>query len=154
MHPMGARRFAFINVGLVGCVPGARVLSPAGACWDDLNHFAGGFNDALRCRLAGLVYSLADSFGFTRNVLADPRASEYADVAGACCGAGAAGWPRRRSAPPTPPHSAPTATGMSSGTARTCPSGPLLSSPGHSTMGRLGTPPLPSTSCNWPGPVS
>ncbi|KAG2611940.1 GDSL esterase/lipase At5g55050-like [Panicum virgatum] len=97
LYSMGARKFALVNVGLLGCTPAARVLGPAGpACWEDLNRLAAGFNGALRPRLAGLaprlpglVYSLADSFGFTRDVLADPRASGYADdVAGACCGSG------------------------------------------------------------------
>ncbi|OEL35395.1 GDSL esterase/lipase [Dichanthelium oligosanthes] len=73
LYSMGARKLAIIN-------------------------FAAGFNAILRSRLAGLaaelsglVYSLADSFGFTRDVLADPRASGYTDVADACCGSGRLG---------------------------------------------------------------
>ena len=76
---MGARKFAITNLGLLGCVPALRALDPAGACVDGLNQLAAGFNDALRSllaglapRLPGLVYSLADSFGFTRDALADP----------------------------------------------------------------------------------
>nr|CAB3468079.1 unnamed protein product [Digitaria exilis] len=98
LYTMGARKFAIINVGLLGCVPGARVLSPVGACWGRLNELAGGFNDALRPllaglarRLPGLAYSIGDSFGFTRDTLADPRASGFADVAAACCGSGRLG---------------------------------------------------------------
>ncbi|RCV32540.1 hypothetical protein SETIT_7G011200v2 [Setaria italica] len=73
----------------------ARVLSPMGECWHSLNQLAAGFNDALRSRLAGLaprlpglVYSLADLLGFTRDTLADPWASGYTDIVGACCGSG------------------------------------------------------------------
>ncbi|KAF8667896.1 hypothetical protein HU200_052522 [Digitaria exilis] len=98
LYTMGARKFAIINVGLVGCVPGARVLSPVGACWGRLNELAGGFNDVLRSRLAGLTrrlpglaYSIGDSYGFTRDTLADPQASGFADVAAACCGSGRLG---------------------------------------------------------------
>nr|TKW21659.1 hypothetical protein SEVIR_4G134300v2 [Setaria viridis] len=74
---------------------GAWVLSPTGECWDSLNQLGGGFNDALRSRLAGLapmlpgvVYSLADLLGFTRDTLADPRASGNTNIVGACCGSG------------------------------------------------------------------
>ena len=92
---MGARKFTVINVWTLGCVPAVRVLSPAGACSALLNQLADGFNDALGTllaglapRLPGLAYSLADSFGFTRDALADPQASGYADAAAACCGSG------------------------------------------------------------------
>ena len=76
---MGARKFAITNLGLLGCVPALRALDPAAACADGLNQLAAGFNDALGTllaglapRLPGLAYSLADSFGFTRDALADP----------------------------------------------------------------------------------
>jgi hypothetical protein len=92
---MGARKFAIINVGLVGCVPAVRVLDAAGACADGLNQLAAGFDDALgpllaglAARLPGLVYSLANSFRLTQDTFADPGASGYTDIAGACCGNG------------------------------------------------------------------
>ncbi|KAF8686860.1 hypothetical protein HU200_043364 [Digitaria exilis] len=95
LYAMGARKFAIINVGLVGCVPAVRVLDPAGACADGLNQLAAGFDAELRSLLAGLapklpgfVYSLADSFGLTQSTFADPQASGYTDIAGACCGSG------------------------------------------------------------------
>ena len=92
---MGARKFAITNLGLLGCVPALRALDPAAACADGLNQLAAGFNDALRSllaglapRLPGLVYSLADSYGLSRDTFADPQASGYTDIAGACCGSG------------------------------------------------------------------
>ncbi|CAL5048029.1 unnamed protein product [Urochloa decumbens] len=96
LHAMGARKFALVGVGLQGCVPGVRALSPAGACWDGLNDLSAGFDAALRTELAGglsallpgAAYSLGDCLGFTRDVLADPRASGFDDAAGACCGGG------------------------------------------------------------------
>ncbi|KAF8672859.1 hypothetical protein HU200_049197 [Digitaria exilis] len=95
LYAMGARKFAIINVGLVGCVPAVRVLDKAGACADGLNQLAAGFDAELRSLLAGLapklsgfVYSLADSFGLTQSTFADPQASGYTDIAGACCGSG------------------------------------------------------------------
>ncbi|CAL5038767.1 unnamed protein product [Urochloa decumbens] len=96
LYAMGARKFALIGVGLQGCVPGARALSPAGACWAGLNELSAGFDAALRhllagglsARLPGAVYSLGDCLGFTRDVLAHPRASGFDDAADACCGGG------------------------------------------------------------------
>jgi len=46
---MGARKFAIINVGLLGCVPAARLSSDGvkGACLDGLNKLAAGLDDAL-----------------------------------------------------------------------------------------------------------
>ncbi|OEL38680.1 GDSL esterase/lipase [Dichanthelium oligosanthes] len=95
LYALGARKFAIINVGLVGCVPAVRVLDASGACADGLNQLAAAFDDALRSllaslapRLPGLVYSLADSLGLTETTFADPQASGYTDIAGACCGSG------------------------------------------------------------------
>ncbi|CAL5050226.1 unnamed protein product [Urochloa decumbens] len=39
-------------------------------------------------KLPGLVYSLADSFSLTKDIFADPHASEFTDITGACCGTG------------------------------------------------------------------
>ncbi|WVZ64145.1 hypothetical protein U9M48_013709 [Paspalum notatum var. saurae] len=98
LHAMGARKFALINVGMLGCVPAARVNDPAGACLDGLNGLASGFDDVLApalaglaARLPGLVYSLADYYGFSAATFADPGASGYTDVADACCGGGRLG---------------------------------------------------------------
>lgn len=92
---MGARKFAIINAALIGCVPYARMFQPAGECDERLNQLAAGFNVALRSLLAGLAprlpdlaYSLADSFGLTKDIFADPQASGFTDIAGACCGSG------------------------------------------------------------------
>ncbi|KAL6873556.1 hypothetical protein ACP4OV_013638 [Aristida adscensionis] len=95
LYTLGARKFAVINVGLVGCVPRIRVLSAAGACADGLNQLAAGFDAALKSLLAGLAaelpglaYSLADSYALTVDAFADPQAYGYTEIAAACCGAG------------------------------------------------------------------
>ncbi|KAG2614315.1 hypothetical protein PVAP13_4KG381403, partial [Panicum virgatum] len=81
-----------------GCLPVARVLDAAGACSQDRNQLAAGFNDALRSLLADLaatlpdlVYSLADSLGLMAAIFADPQASGFTDISDACCGGGRLG---------------------------------------------------------------
>ncbi|CAL5050229.1 unnamed protein product [Urochloa decumbens] len=99
LYTLGARKFAIISVGLAGCLPVARVLDAAGACADDRNQLAAGFNDALRslltslaARLPGLTYSVADSLGLMVDTFADPpEASGFTDIADACCGGGRLG---------------------------------------------------------------
>ncbi|TVU07552.1 hypothetical protein EJB05_40913, partial [Eragrostis curvula] len=93
LYTMGARKFAIINVGLLGCVPTVRVLSPTGACADGPNQLAAGFDAALnasldKTKLPGFVYSLGDYYGLTVDTFADLQASGYTDIAGACCGSG------------------------------------------------------------------
>ncbi|CAN6173652.1 unnamed protein product [Urochloa humidicola] len=96
LYGMGARKFAIVNAGLIGCVPAARAFDPvAGSCAGGLNHLAGGFNAALQNllahsqkRLPGLIYSLADFFGLTMDIFADPQASGFTDITSPCCGSG------------------------------------------------------------------
>ena len=71
---MGARKFAVINVGRIGCAPIQRLQSPTGACDDGADALAAGFDDALGSllsrlasddddhRLDGLTYSLGDLY--------------------------------------------------------------------------------------------
>ncbi|CAL5040789.1 unnamed protein product [Urochloa decumbens] len=98
LHKLGAMKFAVINVGMVGCVPRVCGLNATGACAGGMNDLAAGFDAALApllaglaARLPGMAYSLADSFGLTEDAFADPAASGYTNVAGACCGGGRMG---------------------------------------------------------------
>lgn len=98
LYTLGARKYAIINVGMLGCVPGARLFGANGACEADLNKLASGLNDAiapmiagLAARLPGLAYSLADFYGLTEATFSDPGAVGYTDIASACCGGGTLG---------------------------------------------------------------
>ncbi|KAJ1254785.1 hypothetical protein BS78_K326900 [Paspalum vaginatum] len=95
LHSMGARKFAVINVGPVGCVPIFRRLDAAGQCDAGLNQLAAAFDDALRSllaglaeRLPGLVYTIGDYFALAQDALAKPLLFGFTDIAAACCGSG------------------------------------------------------------------
>lgn len=98
---MGARKFAVINVGQIGCAPIERLQSPTGACDDGADALAAGFDDALASlmsslaagdhRLDGLTYSLGDLYSLMQAIIADPTAAGFADVDTACCGGGRLG---------------------------------------------------------------
>ncbi|KAL6603434.1 hypothetical protein ACP70R_043795 [Stipagrostis hirtigluma subsp. patula] len=96
LYALGARKFGIINVGGVGCVPWVRAQNAAGACSDELNQLAVGFDGGLRTLLAGLArklpglaYSLADSFRLSS--VTDPVATKFASADSACCGGGRLG---------------------------------------------------------------
>ncbi|KAL5207805.1 hypothetical protein ABZP36_032240 [Zizania latifolia] len=99
LYSLGARRFGILDVPPVGCVPSARVASPAGAngCVDSANDLARGFNDELASLMAklagsgampGMNYSIGSSYNVVSYLTANPEAAGFKDVASACCGAG------------------------------------------------------------------
>ncbi|KAM3298249.1 hypothetical protein ACQJBY_039954 [Aegilops geniculata] len=98
LYGMGARKFGFISVSPVGCVPAVRVLNATGACNDAMNQIAMGFTATLKSALAGLApklpglaYSLGDSFAALETTFSNPQAAGYENADSACCGSGRLG---------------------------------------------------------------
>ncbi|EAY85433.1 hypothetical protein OsI_06815 [Oryza sativa Indica Group] len=87
LYGMGARRFAVVNVGLVGCGPTVDTRRGGGSgggggCDARMNGLAAEFNAALGALLAGLRsekrrlrYSLADFYAFSNATFANPSAA-------------------------------------------------------------------------------
>lgn len=84
LHGMGARKFAVINVGLIGCTPLVQ-SSPGhggnGPCDDNMNRFAAEFNAAVGTLLTDLAaelhhfrYSLANFYSLSNATFANPSA--------------------------------------------------------------------------------
>jgi hypothetical protein len=63
LYKLGARKHAIINVGMLGCVPAARLFDATGAC-----------EAGLAATLPGLAYSLADFYGLMEATFANPEA--------------------------------------------------------------------------------
>ncbi|KAE8814302.1 GDSL esterase/lipase [Hordeum vulgare] len=98
LYGMGARKFGFISVPPLGCVPTVRVLNATGACNDAMNQVAMGFTATLKSALAGLApkltglaYSLGDSFVALETTFSNPQAAGYENADTACCGSGRLG---------------------------------------------------------------
>uniref|UniRef100_N1QYG0 GDSL esterase/lipase n=1 Tax=Aegilops tauschii TaxID=37682 RepID=N1QYG0_AEGTA len=98
LYGMGARKFGFISVSPLGCVPAVRVLNATGACNDAMNQIAMGFTATLKSALAGLApklpglaYSLGDSFAALETTFSNPQAAGYENADSACCGSGRLG---------------------------------------------------------------
>ncbi|BAF08509.1 GDSL esterase/lipase At1g71691 [Oryza sativa Japonica Group] len=97
LYGMGARRFAVVNVGLVGCGPTVDTRRGGGSgggggCDARMNGLAAEFNAALGALLAGLRsekrrlrYSLADFYAFSNATFANPSAAGFVNIDSSCC---------------------------------------------------------------------
>jgi len=95
LHALGARKLDLNGLPPMGCLPLER-RAATGACTEEYNAVARGFNAGLRdlvARLDGgglgggarVVYG--DVYGAVADVLADPAAHGFEDVGAGCCGA-------------------------------------------------------------------
>ncbi|KAI4325699.1 hypothetical protein MLD38_031075 [Melastoma candidum] len=93
----GGRKFAFLNLPPLGCLPGIRVLRPEakGSCLEEASLLANLHNQALSWLLAkledklqGFKYSLFDTNTFLRQMMDHPSKYALSEGRVACCGTG------------------------------------------------------------------
>ncbi|XP_010935210.1 GDSL esterase/lipase At4g16230 [Elaeis guineensis] len=94
LYNLGARKFGIVDVGPIGCTPGARLLfNHSGACFDAVNVLVRVVNDDVKVMLSnlsstlkGMKYSLGSAYAAVSNMIANPEAAGFKDVTSGCCG--------------------------------------------------------------------
>lgn len=97
VYNLGGRKFGFLNVSPIGCLPFVKALDPArtGGCKEELTDVARLHNRALsealqklEIQLTGFKYSLHDFFTSLNEITEDPSKYGFEEVEMACCGNG------------------------------------------------------------------
>uniref|UniRef100_A0ACD5V9Z6 Uncharacterized protein n=1 Tax=Avena sativa TaxID=4498 RepID=A0ACD5V9Z6_AVESA len=95
LYNLGARKFAVIDVPMIGCCPYWRSRNPTGECAEPLNRLASKLNDGIRdlfgdlgSEMQGMNYSIGSSYELVASLIGDPRAAGFTEVRSACCGGG------------------------------------------------------------------
>ncbi|KAG6502598.1 GDSL esterase/lipase At5g55050-like [Zingiber officinale] len=95
IYNLGARKFAVVGTGQLGCIPGIRIRVLGGACSPDLNDLSLRYKNAVRAlldllfvELEGFKFSFSDFFEMTSLVQSDPQQYGITELAAACCGSG------------------------------------------------------------------
>ncbi|OVA03391.1 Lipase [Macleaya cordata] len=95
IYYLGARKFAVVGVGLIGCCPSLRSKNETGGCNEEANYLSVKYNEALKPLLEELKSELKDinySLFFTYDIMVDflqqPALYGFSEVKSACCGLG------------------------------------------------------------------
>ncbi|PON62550.1 Lipase [Trema orientale] len=97
IYKMGGRKFGFVSVPPLGCLPGTKILEPGnkGACYDEVNSLAKLHNKGLpkvlkltQNQLKGFNYSNYDLYASISQRLEDPLKYGFKDANTGCCGSG------------------------------------------------------------------
>lgn len=97
VYKRGGRKFGFLNLGDLGCLPGLRILKPQNesGCLEEASTLAKLHNEALqnvlykmKNRLKGFKYSLYDFNTYLRQILNHPSRYGFKEGEKACCGSG------------------------------------------------------------------
>ncbi|XP_062229958.1 GDSL esterase/lipase At5g45950-like [Phragmites australis] len=96
MRMLGGRRFIFVGLPPMGCLPIARTLLGTGAdrCDENLNQLANSFNSKLVQLLNFINYqnqiktSYIDTYTIIHEATADPKNFGLSEVSRGCCGSG------------------------------------------------------------------
>ncbi|CAD6252135.1 unnamed protein product [Miscanthus lutarioriparius] len=95
LYHLGARKFAVINVPLIGCCPYLRSQNPTGECVEQLNQIAKSLNDGIKdlfsnlsTEMQGMKYSIGSAYQLVSSLIQNPHAAGLEEVKSACCGGG------------------------------------------------------------------
>ncbi|KAF7150387.1 hypothetical protein RHSIM_Rhsim02G0226800 [Rhododendron simsii] len=95
IYEAGGRKFAFISLAPLDCVPFVRALNPAGECSQELTALvklhSAAFSKVLRkleMQLQGFKYSNFDLYNFIIERIENPSKYGFKDGKSACCGSG------------------------------------------------------------------
>ncbi|KAM0866486.1 hypothetical protein ACQ4PT_042607 [Festuca glaucescens] len=95
LYNLGARKFAVIDVPMLGCCPYWRSRNPTGECVKPLNQLASKLNDGIRdlfgdlgSEMQGMNYSIGSSYELVASLIEDPQSAGFTEVKSACCGGG------------------------------------------------------------------
>ncbi|KAG7992190.1 hypothetical protein I3843_02G114900 [Carya illinoinensis] len=97
IYNKGGRKFAFLNVEPLGCIPLAKALKPGngGACIEEMTALVKLHNKALshvlqiqESQLKGFKYSKADLYSFVTERMKNPLKYGFKEGKMACCGSG------------------------------------------------------------------
>ncbi|KAL9228486.1 hypothetical protein vseg_004063 [Gypsophila vaccaria] len=95
VYETGGRRFGFLNVPVLGCVPGHKMLTTDGDCLEEASSYADKHNEALLYSLQLLEkelpefkYSVFDIDSCVQKRINNPSQYGYKETRAACCGSG------------------------------------------------------------------
>ncbi|KAI3940559.1 hypothetical protein MKW92_036167 [Papaver armeniacum] len=95
IYNLGARKFAVIGLGLIGCCPKLRSDNPTGECNEQANHWSVKYNKAVKSllqelkeELTDIHYSLINTYDIMVDFLQQPAHYGFSEIKSACCGLG------------------------------------------------------------------
>ncbi|RZC75402.1 hypothetical protein C5167_050888 [Papaver somniferum] len=95
IYNLGARKFAVVGLGLIGCCPKLRSDNPKGECNERANYWSVQYNKAVKSllqelkeELTDIHYSLINTYDIMVDFLQQPAHYGFTEVKSACCGGG------------------------------------------------------------------
>ncbi|XP_054807627.1 GDSL esterase/lipase 5-like [Prosopis cineraria] len=95
LYEKGGRKFGFLSLGPLGCLPALRALSTEGGCLEAAsalalahNHALSSILSSLQLALQGFTYSNSNFYDWLHDRIHNPSAYGFKEGEKACCGSG------------------------------------------------------------------